>query len=97
MKERIDHLLLVNQRQIMSQSLQYSLKILEMNNLELREYVDEKFMDNPFLMEKSNHENRHINVEKLQSKNNLRNEIFKETSFLHFNDSEKKIAEMLVD
>ncbi|MDR1982201.1 MAG: hypothetical protein LBQ08_00150 [Holosporaceae bacterium] len=97
MKEIVDNLLLINQRQVLSRSLQYSLKILAMNNFELEEYVKEKSQENPFLTEKYNHANRCDLSEKIPSKNKLRDEISREISFLHFNNLEKEITEILAD
>jgi RNA polymerase sigma-54 factor len=68
-----------------------------MNNFELQEYIKEKSLENPFLVEKHNLENHFDLTEKLRSKDKLQDEIFKEISFSHFDDSEKEITEILVN
>ncbi|MDR2723848.1 MAG: hypothetical protein LBB25_01410 [Holosporaceae bacterium] len=95
MRERIDHLLLINQRHTLAQSLQYSLKILAMNNLELQEYIDEKVQKNPFLIKKYNYNNCYNFIEEFPCKESMWDKILKEVSFLQFGDFEKEITEMI--
>ncbi|MDR2107647.1 MAG: hypothetical protein LBO73_03980 [Holosporaceae bacterium] len=96
MKESVNQFLLVGQRQILSQSLRYSLKILTMNNLELQEHISEKFADNPFLRETRFYDCGCDETEKLKSKHTVREEIFMEASFLRMDDFEKEIAEEII-
>jgi RNA polymerase sigma-54 factor len=67
-----------------------------MNNLELREYIDEKFVENPFLIIKYNQKTHHDFIDKFPCKSNLEDEISKETAFLHFSDFEREIAKTLI-
>ena len=52
MNRKNEFAVLTSQNAILSQAQQYSLKLLQMNNLELREYIKEQLEENPFLIEK---------------------------------------------
>ena len=58
MKKKNDLLLSVSQRPVLAQSLSFSLKILEMNNVSLQEFINDSLYDNPFL--KDNEEGKSI-------------------------------------
>jgi RNA polymerase sigma-54 factor len=68
-----------------------------MNNLELREYVDEEAEKNPFLIKKQNCEGVCDFIEEFPGEYDLQNEIFKEISFLRLDDFEKEIVATLVN
>ena len=58
MEKKNDLLLSVSQRLVLAQSLSFSLKILEMNNVSLQEFINDSLYDNPFL--KDNEEGKSI-------------------------------------
>ena len=58
MEKKNDLLLSVFQRPVLAQSLSFSLKILEMNNVSLQEFINDSLYDNPFL--KDNEEGKSI-------------------------------------
>ena len=58
MEKKNDLLLSVSQRLVLAQSRSFSLKILEMNNVSLQEFINDSLYDNPFL--KDNEEGKSI-------------------------------------
>ncbi|MDR2781226.1 MAG: hypothetical protein LBB21_02070 [Holosporaceae bacterium] len=96
MRETANNTLSISTRQTLSQTLQYSLKILAMNNLELQEYISEEFLRNPFLVHQHRYGGSHDFIEQLPSNSNPFDEILRETAFLCFSNLEKEITEMLV-
>ncbi|MDR2268354.1 MAG: hypothetical protein LBD81_02795 [Holosporaceae bacterium] len=96
MKEKIDLLLFLNQRPILSQSLQYSLKILEMSNLDLAEHIEEKLLENPFLTREYTSSTHSELVENIAYRRQLKDEVMEQLSFLHLSDREGEIAWALI-
>jgi RNA polymerase sigma-54 factor len=97
MREKLEQLLSVSRGLVPSPSLQYSLKILAMNNLELQELVDEECLKNPFLIKKENFCGGCSFIEEIPSGYNLQEEFFRELSFLRPSDFEKEIAATLIN
>jgi len=98
MEKIIKTSLFIDQRPTLSLSLQHSLKILAMNNLELQEYQNEKIRENPFLTEKFHGaDNCYDQMLEIPDKNNFLSEIFREVSFFNFSDREKEITATLVN
>lgn len=95
MKERLDQLQQINQRQVLSQSLLYFLKILAMNNLELRTYISNAVEENPFLQER--HDYYIPFSDEFPDKSDCSNELFQEMAFLRLSKQERKIAEILIN
>lgn len=101
--EKKNNLILLNsQKTSISYSLQYSLRILEMNNIQLREYVQNALVENPFL--KENEDNDEISrsvdmkfLENLAAKKSFKDELLGQMCFFHFNNEKKEIAELLID
>ena len=58
MEKKNGLLLPVSQRPVLAQSLSFSLKILEMNNVSLQEFINDSLYDNSFL--KDNEEGKSI-------------------------------------
>ncbi len=101
--EKKSNLILLNSQKIsISHSLQYSLRILEMNNIQLREYVQNTLVENPFLKENENNNEISCSVdakflENLSAKKSFKDELLGQMCFFHFDNEKKEIAELLID
>ena len=95
--------LLPSQRIVISPQQRYSLYMLEMNNLELGEYIKQTMLENPFLKENGDDiiyessKQRAMLLENIPSKYTYKDEILQHFAFLQLNDIEKNIAFLLVD
>ncbi|MDR2068054.1 MAG: hypothetical protein LBP41_03645 [Holosporaceae bacterium] len=96
MEKKTDVLLFLSQRPILSQSLQYSLKILEMSNLDLAEHVEEKLLENPFLIREYTSSTHSELVENIAHGRQMNDEVVEQLSFLHLDDRETEIAWSLI-
>jgi RNA polymerase sigma-54 factor len=96
MKEKAELLLSTHQRPILSQSLQYSLKILEMSNLDLTEHIEERLLENPFLTREYTPSTHSELLENITRGRQLKDEVFEQLSFLHMSDREREIAWTLI-
>jgi RNA polymerase sigma-54 factor len=67
-----------------------------MNNLELQAYIEEEFAKNPFLARQDRYCGGYDFADKIPGAADPSEEIFRETAFLSFGESEKKIVEMLI-
>ncbi|MDR2765959.1 MAG: hypothetical protein LBB63_00640 [Holosporaceae bacterium] len=92
MRGKADILLFARQQQTLSPSLQYSMKILEMNNLLLTEHIEEKLMENPFLVREYEPVDRTESMENLAEKRRPKDELFEQTAFLHLSSLEMDVA-----
>ena len=95
MEKKNDLLLSVSQRPVLAQSLRFSLKILEMNNVDLQEFINDSLNDNPFL--KDNEEGKSIyrklsidTVTDIAAPISSKDELFKQIAFFRFNEKKKK-------
>lgn len=102
MEKKNDLLLSVSQRPVLAQSLRFSLKILEMNNVDLQEFINDSLNDNPFL--KDNEEGKSIyrklsidTVTDIAAPISSKDELFKQIAFFRFNEKEKEITSLLYE
>ncbi|MDR3151379.1 MAG: hypothetical protein LBT67_00820, partial [Holosporaceae bacterium] len=100
MEKKNDVLLLVSPKALISPSLRYSLKILEMNNIELREHMEKCLDENPFLEDQktiANFLDIDQFLEAVARKTTFSEEIYFQMLFLKLADREKETALLLLD
>lgn len=102
MEKKNNIILLASQKVSIAHSLQYSLQILEMNNIQLREYIQTTLVENPFLTEDENNYETFSSIgsdflENLAEKKTFKDELVTQMCFLNFSDDQKEIAELLFD
>ena len=99
MEKKSNLSLSTSQRTVLAQSLRFSLNILEMNNIELQDFINNSLNENPFLKENDEIEN-HLyfeTIDNIVAPMHDKDNFFKEIAFLKFNETEKNIAELLYD
>ncbi len=74
--------------------LSLSLKILELNNMDLREVIERETTENPFLIRSENLYNNNLDL--LEDENDFHKELLQQMVFLNLSEKEKKIAETLI-
>lgn len=101
MEKKNDLLLSVSQRPALAQSLQFSLKILEMNNVELQEFINNSLNDNPFLKENENYSNNYKlqidTVANVAAPISSKDDFFKQVAFFKFDEKQKEITSLLYE
>lgn len=100
MEKKNDLLLSISQRTALTQSLQFSLKILEMNNAELQEFINISLNDNPFLKENENSSSNRLSIDaaaNIAAPVSSKDELFKQIAFFKFDDKQKEITSLLYE
>jgi RNA polymerase sigma-54 factor len=102
MEKKNDVSLLISQKSAISQSLRYSLTILEMNNLELLDHANDALNDNPFLKDDGYKDkfvfyNDMQFLENIAAERSMKDDIISQMPFLHLNDEQKEVAFLLTD
>lgn len=101
MEKKNDLLLSVSQRPALAQSLRFSLKILEMNNIELQEFINVSLNNNPFLKENESYSNNYRlpidTVANIAAPISSKDELFKQIAFFKFNKKQKEITSLLYE
>lgn len=102
MEKKNDLLLSVSQRPALAQSLRFSLKILEMNNVELQEFINDSLNDNPFLKENENYSYSYklpidTAVANIAAPVSSKYEFFKQIAFFKFDEKQKEIISLLYE
>ena len=101
MEKKNDLLLSVSQRPALAQSLRFSLKILEMNNVELQEFINSSLNDNPFLKENETYSNNYKlpidTVANVAAPISSKDDFFKQIAFFKFDEKQKEITALLYE
>lgn len=96
-----ENILLTTHHFFISNSTQYSLQVLGMNNLELLEHIDQESLENPFIINDSNYLYQHDwhakEVYEIPNKYNMRDDFLRQICFFNFSDIQRKIAIVLFD
>ncbi|MDR2267830.1 MAG: hypothetical protein LBD81_00065 [Holosporaceae bacterium] len=100
MEKKNDVLLFVSPRALISPFFRYSLKILEMNNIDLREHMEKCLNENPFLEDQraiANFSDIDQFLETVAKKTTFSEEMYFQMLFLKLSDKEKETALLLLD
>lgn len=99
MEKKSNLSLSTSQRTALAQSLRFSLNILEMNNADLQDFINNSLNENPFLKENDEVEGylSFETAENVVAPVCHKDDFFREIAFLKFNETEKKVAELLYD
>lgn len=107
MEKRNNLILSISQQALISPSQRYSLAILEMSNIALLEHVTKALNENPFLIEGDteheniqqyhNYRNPALFLENTPNPCNPKEEILQQLAFLRLNNTQRKIAIILMD
>ena len=87
MEKKSNLSLSTSQRTVLAQSLRFSLNILEMNNIELQDFINNSLNENPFLKENDEIEN-HLyfeTIDNIVAPMHHKDNFFKEIAFLKYN------------
>lgn len=98
MEKKNDVLLFNSQQAVLSQSLRFSLKILEMNNGDLQEFINNSLVENPFL--KENEENTPTVIaetENIVARQSFKEKFFRQLAFFKFDEQQACIADLLFE